>query len=307
MQKTRRRRVALVAFEVSGITKCGGIGTSTGALAMVLSAAGFDVSIFYCPFEGPAIMPPLWQEYWKSFGITLSYVPRHERSFGDHSLNLISAVRMQGEFDIVHFHECCGYAGFFCALKKAGIFFTGAKIAISTHGGTQWANEVNSTRWLPEEQQFEHWSLENCDFVLSPSKSMLDWYRERGVRMTKTRVIPNILPPELKTFGRIPRRRQQPTSIAFFGRIENRKGIDTFLETLPLLRDKGVAIDNVYVLGRYGLLYDHDTLMRSKERHGYNIDRAYLLQLAGRRPLHDGHQFAGRHSVAARELALCGL
>ncbi len=51
------RRVTLVASEMLGLTRSGGLGTATSFLALALARAGREVSIV-CTSSAPERMPP---------------------------------------------------------------------------------------------------------------------------------------------------------------------------------------------------------------------------------------------------------
>jgi glycosyltransferase involved in cell wall biosynthesis len=255
----KRLRVGLVTFELGGPgTPNGGIATAMSALAKLQAAHGIDVEVFYCPFQQPRELPPLWFEYWSTFGVKLHYIPRHSTT-EDRGLEtlevanaIVEAVRKEGRFDLLHFHDTQGFAAPFGMRKAEGVEFTETTIAITTHGGTRWHNEPNGTPWDEDAYRQELIAQRLCDVVVSPSAYLIGWNRDLAALPERTIVLPNVLEPESKSFAARPERPIVPRCLAFFGRVEQRKGFDLFLAALRELAATTDLRPDVLVLGRFG-------------------------------------------------------
>lgn len=252
-------RVGFVTFELGGPgTPNGGIATAISALAKVQAAHGISVEVFYCPFHMPRELPALWFEYWSTFGVTLHYVPRlaagEDRTLETHEVEqaLVEAVRAAGRFDLLHFHDTQGFAARFTMLKAAGLEFTETTLAITTHGGTRWHNEPNGTPWDEAAYGQELVGQRLCDVVVSPSAYLVEWNRSLDALPGREVVLPNVLEPESKSFTRALTTPVRPECLAFFGRIEIRKGFDLFLAAIRELLATTDLRPDVLVLGRFG-------------------------------------------------------
>lgn len=258
-------RVGFVTFELGGPgTPNGGIATAISALAKLQAAHGISVEVFYCPFHMPRQLPALWFEYWATFGVTLHYVPRlaatEDRTLETHEVAqaLVEAVRAEGRFDLLHFHDTQGFASRFTMLKAAGLDFTDTTLAITTHGGTRWHNEPNGTPWDEAAYAEELVGQRLCDVVVSPSAYLVEWNRSLDALPGREVVLPNVLEPESKSFARAAPAAIRPGCLAFFGRVETRKGFDLFLAALRELATTTDLRPDVLVLGRFGNGYSQE-------------------------------------------------
>jgi len=258
-------RVGFVTFELGGPgTPNGGIATAISALAKLQAAHGVAVEVFYCPFHMPRELPALWFEYWATFGVRLHYVPRlaaqENRTLETHEVEqaLVEAVRGAGRFDLLHFHDTQGFAAPFTMLKAAGLDFTETTLAITTHGGTRWHNEPNGTPWDEAAYGQELVGQRLCDVVVSPSAYLVEWNRSLDALPGREVVLPNVLEPESKSFTRAAGTAVQPVCLAFFGRVETRKGFDRFLAAIRELVATTDLRPEVLVLGRFGNGYSQE-------------------------------------------------
>jgi glycosyltransferase involved in cell wall biosynthesis len=264
-----RIRVGFVTFELGGPrTPNGGIATAISSLAKLQAAHGHEVQVFYCPFRTDTELHPLWFEYWAAFGVRLHHIPRVLREDGRHlngheiEVAIVDAVRRAGPFDLLHFHDTQGYAAPFAMLKTAGLEFTDTQIAITTHGGTRWHNEPNNTPWDENAYRQELVGQRLCDLIVSPSAYLMEWNRQLDALPARHVVLPNVLEPESKSFTRPLDRAVIPQCMAFFGRIEIRKGFDLFLASLRALAVTTDLRPDVLILGRYGNGYSQERFDR---------------------------------------------
>ncbi|NDC64138.1 MAG: glycosyltransferase, partial [Planctomycetia bacterium] len=222
------------------------------------AAHGHQVDVFYCPFHMPRELPPLWFEYWAAFGVRLHHVPRisaednRQLEFHEIEAAIVDRVRRAGRFDLLHFHDTQGFAAPFAMLKRAGLDFSRTKIAITTHGGTRWHNEPNNTPWDENSYQQELVGQRLCDLIVSPSAYLIEWNRRLEALPARHVVLQNALEPESKSFTRPLEKPVRPECLAFFGRVEHRKGFDLFLAALRELAASSDLRPDVIILGRFG-------------------------------------------------------
>jgi glycosyltransferase involved in cell wall biosynthesis len=264
-----RIRVGFVTFELAGPgTPNGGIATAISSLAKLQAAHGHEVQVFYCPFREDRELHPLWFEYWAAFGVRLHHIPRVLREDGRHlngheiEVAIVDAVRRAGPFDLLHFHDTQGYAAPFAMLKTAGLEFTDTQIAITTHGGTRWHNEPNNTPWDENAYRQELVGQRLCDLVVSPSAYLIEWNRRLDALPARHTVLQNVLEPESKSFTRPLDHAVVPECLAFFGRVETRKGFDLFLASLRALAATTDLRPDVLILGRFGNGYSQERFDR---------------------------------------------
>lgn len=261
-EKTRIR-VGFVTYELAGPgAPNGGIATAMSSLAKLQAAHGHEVDVFYCPFHMPRELPPLWFEYWAAFGVRLHYIPRVLPEDGRHlnvheiGVAIVEAVQRAGPFDLLHFHDTQGFAAPFAMLKAAGLDFPDTCVAITTHGGTRWHNEPNGTPWDAQAYQQELVGQLLCDIVVSPSEYLIEWNLHLDALPARHRVLPNVLEPESKSLTRPLDHAVVPQCLAFFGRVEIRKGFDRFLAVLRELAATTDLRPDVLILGRFGNGHD---------------------------------------------------
>lgn len=260
-------RIGLVSFELMGSTKCGGIGTAMSALAELLSRAGHDVELIFCPFYGPQILDKELIADWADRGVEISYFPRcwdgsSYPEHSDYSYSLARFISERGHFDVLHFHDSAGYAAVPLLMRASGLAFTNTKILVTVHGPSRWHRSANGLPWNKDEayqHHFEGLSFQLADAVISPSEYMASWIAEKFKNTKKSIVVPNALPIASRSFKR--RRRQTKRHfkrLVFFGRVEVRKGIDVFLDAIHKVISLGIYDFEVLILGKLGDGYSRD-------------------------------------------------
>jgi glycosyltransferase involved in cell wall biosynthesis len=134
-------------------------------------------------------------------------------------------------------------------LRSLGLAFERTSFVVFCHGTRQWVTDVSrKVRVLPGAHAvtvLERASVELADAVVSPSAYLADWMRGEGWRLpTQTFVIPHVSraaatreprPAPVEPAERIER-------IAFFGRLEERKGVGPFVEAVNSL-DSDVDVE----------------------------------------------------------------
>lgn len=166
-------------------------------------------------------------------------------------------------FDIVHFNDTIG-EGFYClAAKSLGIAFRDALFLVGLHSPSQWVLEHNSQ--LPTSVLYaafnyaERLSVECADILWAPSRYLMGWAYEQGFKLpavivNQQYVMPTgqLFSPDATKFAQhdalreTRRLHRTPSEIAFFGRLEERKGIGPFCDALDLegqfLADRDISV-----------------------------------------------------------------
>lgn len=249
--------IAVITREFSPLTRNGGIGTATRHLCDALAgAAGHRLTVYYTgrpharlwPFaralrrrgmEFRPVIAPL--------GLLLRDPARRSRA---------ACAALRGtRHDCYLFHEFMADAWAFLRERRGGGAYP--PCGMVTHGSALWVDEGNgqvagggsrATLYAMERE-----CCERADFLVSPSRYLLDWMRERGWRLPeRSAVIPNFAsgwgcPPPRWRGGN-----GAPGELVFFGRLEERKGLRVFCEALRAVPAPLLAGRQVTFLGKAG-------------------------------------------------------
>ena len=143
--------------------------------------------------------------------------------------------------DVVHAHEWGGALQPVAAFLAARMGKPGVRLAVEPHGGHYWSTQ--GSRQRPTDvmtlriDDHERVTLSLAEFVISPTAYMLAYLRQRGWQLPQnTSVIPNIVPG---AHSQLQAQRQTISvwRLAFFGRLDERKGLKQFCSALDTLND----------------------------------------------------------------------
>jgi len=247
--------VTFVADELLGYAG-NGIGTTTTFVSVALARRGHDVSVLFAgpPRNGPVTAE--WQSLYEDAGVVVRELapgddnvePRHFARARD-----VEAALRADPPDVVVVQDLGAPAYTALRLRRLGLAFERTSFVVFCHGTRRWVTDVSrKIRVLPGAHAvtlLERASVELADAVVSPSAYLVDWMRgERWGLPTQTFVIPHVSraaatgerrPAPVEPAERVER-------IAFFGRLEERKGVGPFVEAVNSL---DVDVD-VEFLGR---------------------------------------------------------
>jgi len=231
------------------------------ALVETLRAAGHEVHILYCPYEGPSELWQLWYDYWQNRGVTLHYFPRREGKqqhylSQSHILSKITAFLEHHQFDLVHAADAAGYGSSFAILRAAGLAFSRTKLVVTAHGGIAWHRRGNQLSWTVDEAEAsfaEKQMLRLADVICCPSHYMQERLLSAGhVTPEQLIVLPNALTSQTRSFGVADRSVRMVNELVMMGRIEPRKGIDRFAHAIKRLAASSMTDFKVTFLGKPG-------------------------------------------------------
>jgi glycosyltransferase involved in cell wall biosynthesis len=246
------RRVTLVADELLGL-QGGGLGTATTFLAAALARMGHRTEVLYVGDPTARPVEPEWAEFYEQAGVGLRVMPR-----GDERVEPSYFARMRDVDhalqhdppDVVITQDLAAPAYVALRRRQLGLGYSTTSFVVYCHGTRRWiADASRKTRVLPGAHAvtvLEQASIELADCAVSPSAYMVNWMREQGWRLPgKTLAIPLLTrsgatgdaPPEAQSGeDRVKR-------LAFFGRLEERKGVRPFVAGLN-------ALDRTLIEGR---------------------------------------------------------
>jgi glycosyltransferase involved in cell wall biosynthesis len=236
--------VTLVAGEILGYVRTGGLGTATTFLAIALARMGHEIEILYVGERPSGAMAREWAGLYESAGVDIRMLPRSgekvEPAYFARARDAELALRADPP-DVVITQDLGAPVCTALRLRSLGLAFQSTLFVAYCHGTRQWITDTaRKVRVLPGAlavSLLEQASVELADVVVSPSAYMLDWMERHGWRLpAESFVIPYLTrsnatgeaQPRAETGQRIER-------IAFFGRLEERKGLRPFAAGLNTL------------------------------------------------------------------------
>lgn len=269
------RRICFVASDLLGLITNSGIGTATSYGAIVLAAAGHDVTLVHTRYGSP--IDERWAERYAIAGVAVEAVAPYIVAPGALAgPYLVYRHLKDREFDAVVFQDWLGLGWACMEAKRCGLAFRRTQLVHICHGPEAWLHEANlQVGVVPDDLAVAHAgqrSAELADTVLGPSAYLIDWMASAGWQLPERRfVVPYFTEgharaalgdegppggaPGAGTMGD-PALRE----IAFFGRLERRKGVQVYAAALnrvdPALLD-GVTLS---FLGREATFKRHEVL-----------------------------------------------
>jgi glycosyltransferase involved in cell wall biosynthesis len=254
------RRVAFVADELLGYAG-NGIGTTTTFVSLALARTGHSVEVLYAGRPPTAPVDPEWQRLYDEAGVRVREVPhlteKVEPGNFARSRDVESALRADPP-DVVVVQDLGAPANTALRLRRLGLAFERTSFVVFCHGTRQWITDVSrKMRVLPGALAvtvLERASVELADAVVSPSAYLVDWMRGEGWQLpAHTFVIPHV--SRAGATGEPPSAHAHVEServerVAFFGRLEERKGLRPFLAALNALEPEVLARVDLEFIGR---------------------------------------------------------
>jgi len=221
-----------------------GIGTTTAFVSLALARRGYHVQVLFAGTPPTKPVEPEWQRLYDRAGVRVRVVPRSAQevqpSYFARSRD-VEAVLRDDPPDVVVVQDLGAPAYTAIRLRSLGLAFEHTSFVVFCHGTRQWITDISrKVRVLPGGHAvglLERASVELADAVVSPSGYLVDWMRREGWQLPeRTSVIPHVsragatgrpppAAPELRAVERL----------AFFGRLEERKGVRPFIAALNSL------------------------------------------------------------------------
>jgi glycosyltransferase involved in cell wall biosynthesis len=239
--------VTLVADELLGYTRTGGIGTATSLLALALGRMGHRVEALYTGEQPSAPMSADWAAAYEQAGVTIRLLQRSERTvepgFFARMLDVEDALASDPP-DVVVVQDLAAPAYTALRIRQLGFGFETTLFVVYCHGTRRWITDMaRKVRVLPGAHAvtiLEQASIELADVVVSPSRYLIDWMLGERWRLPARSLVIPLLSRAAATGEPAPERVVPATSngverIAFFGRLEERKGLRPFVAGLNRL------------------------------------------------------------------------
>jgi len=266
--------VCVVTSEIVGPPGSGGIGTAMTGLAEHLATSGCRVTILYTgSIAAPDFPLAKWKAPYAERGIELVALaikdlkslagPVRDHGFGTPCL--VYQFLTSRHFDVVHFNDYGGEGSLCLAARKLGLAFRDTLLVVAMHGPSEWALELNQARPITLVQcahsYAERLSVKCADVLWSPSHYLLDWTRQNGFAFPPQVLVQQYCLPSLPAASAPRGRAERVKDIVFFGRLEARKGLPLFCDSIEQL-DRTLVDGQVSVtfLGKPGLCEGMDGL-----------------------------------------------
>jgi glycosyltransferase involved in cell wall biosynthesis len=246
------KRITLVTDELLGYVRTGGIGTATTYLAVALGRMGHQVELLYAGEPPRTPMADEWSRLYDQAGVGIRVLLRSdtpvEPSYLGRMRDVESALAANPP-DVVIAQDLAAPAYTALRMRRLGFGLDRTLFVVYCHGGRRWiTNMARKVRVLPGAHaitELERASVELADVAVSPSAYLLDWMRNEGWRLPERAFV---IPYLSRSSATGEAQRRGPVNggrverIAFFGRLEERKGLKPFaagLNALPaeLLRN----------------------------------------------------------------------
>jgi glycosyltransferase involved in cell wall biosynthesis len=255
-----RKRITVVADELLGYVRTGGIGTATTYLAVALGRMSHDVEILYVGEPPSAPMADKWSQLYEDAGVAVRHLARSDTPIEPSYFARMHDVELALATDppeVVITQDLAAPAYTAIRMRALGLGFDETLFVVYCHGTRQWITDAaRKVRVLPGAlgiTMLEQASIELADVVVSPSRYLVDWMQQQRWRLpADSRVIPHLTrsvatgEPQLRAEHCADGVRR----IAYFGRLEERKGIGSFIEGLNALPTQLLDAVDVDFIGR---------------------------------------------------------
>lgn len=267
---TKKLRVCIATMEIFGPQLTGGIATTYYYLARSLANDGHEVDILL--LNGPQCQNKTieyWINYYNNLGIKLipleiSNIDMCIFSKRWHRLyySFYQWLSEQKTYDIVHTSEFRGCACYALAAKRSGLAFTKTLFVVKTSSPYIW-NRFYQKLPIENLDMFglmgaEQATVELADIVIGGSAHLLSFMEFIGYRMPMGRLFvqPNIIDMsniQVDDKRNIKSDLIYSNEIVYFGRLEQRKGLEIFCEALDKLVYNNCLPKKVTFLGKHGV------------------------------------------------------
>ena len=240
------RRITLVSSQLLGFDVMGGVGAATTFLAIALARMGHRVDVLYAKEKLHAPMDQEWVSRYETAGVRIRRLPAVDVSIEPVTFARLWAVERAlraNPPDVVIAHEYGAPAYVALRLRRLGLAYEDTLFVTYCHGTGWWAKTIiGNARLSPQilaHARVEQAGVELSDVVVSPSAYLVDWMRGQGWQFSEARVIP-LVTRSTATRGPLAATAEVDGDrtverLAFFGRLEKRKGVEPFVRGLNAL------------------------------------------------------------------------
>jgi O-antigen biosynthesis protein len=262
LPNSKTTRVCLVTSAIAGPTKNGGIAAAFKALAHHMSQVNaqnrrnqFNVTVLYAAHAYYSQGRDRdWISSFAQQGINFVPLPGSDIDFYGHKY-VVRAYRIfewlrdhEHEFDVISYHDNMANGYYVALAKHQRLHFLNTFLFVQCHSTVRWADSLN---YRPPKDHntlgyyyMEQKSIEWADARVSPSEYYLKWMIDEGrynLEGGLSFVVQNLMNP-------LPSLKETRRSItvlsghfAFFARLEPRKGLIVFCDSLDILNKQSAT------------------------------------------------------------------
>jgi glycosyltransferase involved in cell wall biosynthesis len=284
-----KEHVLIITPDLFGLVNNGGIGTYVYELSILLSQEYHVHLITSVPGRKGK-----WRAIYEELNVEVTTIDEIKKEYpyllgvdqdDQDSYLIFNYLRnLDKEFKLIFLQDWKALGFHIVRAKKMGLAFENSYIATVFHSPSLWStlgSDQWSSNWRKDEfgavmnarlNYREKYQIQNSDEIIFPSLYMKEWAHENGYSFgNKETVLTNPYTPdfheEIKDVT--------PKGVAFFGRLEKRKGLDIFLDALEICQNRGLDLGRIVFLGKYGVLDNvsaFDLLRDFKLRTGIQIE-----------------------------------
>lgn len=255
-----KKTVCIATQDIVGPVRNGGIGTALYNQAIFLKEQGFAVTILYL-LGGYSENGPVQNSVKIYEEIDINFVPLSGEYLPTQNLSENRKKSFQAylwlkhrNFNFIHFHEWQGIPFYSVLAKNQGEAFQNTKIIVGLHSPTIWHKKGNA-EFLNDVNDMEanFMEKESCrlaDIVVSPSEYMLSWCKENHWEFSENKVIHNLYFKKNDTAKEIKKIKE----IVYFGRLEYRKGLKLFIDSITKFSKEELKDLTFTFLGKDGII-----------------------------------------------------
>lgn len=241
--------ICIVTPDIVGPVTNGGIGTACYHYAKSIQKYS-PVTILYTGLNIDDIDNYVkYREYYKHLNINFLYLPAYSiktpifgsnELFFQHSLDIYRFLLRQNYSKII-FQDWLANGFWSVRCKKHNKDFKHTILAVMCQSCTQWQNEgmkviPNDVLYTQKLIWAEQETISNADNVIATSNHMLNWLYDNKYRKKTHKDF--VLYQTYHTTKKKKYRTKKIKHLAFFGRLEKRKGLDIFIDSI-------LSLDNV--------------------------------------------------------------
>ena len=254
-------RVCFVVSDLLGMVANSGIATATSYGALVLARAGHDVTLVHTRQASP--LDEIWEKRFADAGVQVEVAPASVVAPEHMSASqLIFRHLRDRDFDTIVFQDWLALGWASMVARSQGLAFDGTHMVHICHGPDAWLQEANGQVQVDTESlalaEMGRVSAELSDTIVGPSRYLLDWMDRAGWKLPDRRyVVPLFTKGHVDAIeglgpwdARVPRPPAAIRELAFFGRLETRKGVRLYTESLNRINPSLLEGIRLSFLGR---------------------------------------------------------